>query len=240
MNCNDYKESIAADPSELLDGGAEHAASCESCGSYRNEMRALNDRISRALSIEVPELQMPDLTPIEDDTTVINLPFVRKSRLSAPIWMGLAASVAIAAVFGARFLNGGGEYLSLADEVIAHLDHEPSAFKERTVAVSSRVLNNVVSDDVADLGGVGLITYARTCPINGKQVPHLVIQGEKGPITVLLMPDEKIDAAMPLEGRGIKGVILPVGRGSIAIIGERDEQLEQFNQQVIDSVRWST
>lgn len=240
MNCNDYKEAIAADPSESFDGGTAHASGCESCRSYGAEMRALNDRIAQALSIDVPDFRMPELPPIEADTNVVNLPFGRKVRMTMPSWIGLAASFAIAAVFAARILGGGTEYSSLADEVIAHLDHEPRALRVLTTPVSTRTLNNVVGSDVADLGGVGLITYARTCPINGKQVPHLVIQGAKGPITLLLMPDEKIDRTVTLTGEGIKGVIIPVGHGSIAIIGERDEVLESYQQQVIDSVRWST
>ena len=240
MNCNDYKEAIAADPSESFDGGFAHASGCESCSVYHEEVRVLDDKISRALSIGVPNLQMPELSPIEADSNVVNLPFGRKARFTAPTWIGIAASFAIAAVFTARIIGGGGEPYSLADEVVAHLDHEPRALRALTTPVSSRTLNSVVGSDVADLGGVGLITYARTCPINGKLVPHLVIQGEKGPITLLLMPEEEVDGATTLQGKGIKGVIIPIGHGSIAIIGDRDEVLENYEQQIIDSVRWST
>ncbi len=240
MNCNDYKEAIAADPSEVFDDGVAHASDCESCRSYGEEMRALNQKIALALSIDVPDLKLPELPPIETDSNVVSLSLGRKARMTMPSWVGLAASFAIAAVFAARILGGGAEYTSLAEEVVAHLDHEPQALRVLATPVSSRTLNNIVSSNVADLGGVGLITYARTCLINGKQVPHLVIQGAKGPITLLLMPDEEIDGTVSLQGEGINGVIVPVGHGSIAIIGDRDEMLENYQQQVIDSVRWST
>ena len=86
----------------------------------------------------------------------------------------------------------------------------------------------------------GLITYAQSCTINGKEVPHLVMQGAHGPITILLMPHEKVAAATTLDGVNIKGVILPVGDGSIAIIGDREEQLDQVTENVVNSVMWST
>ena len=76
--------------------------------------------------------------------------------------------------------------------------------------------------------------------INGKKIPHLVIQGERGPVTILLLPDEAIDDAVQLEGESINGVLLPVGEGSIAIIGERDEQRGKIQQNVVNSVTWST
>jgi len=162
MNCNDYKEAFAADPSESFDGGAAHASSCESCSVYREEIRVLDDKIAQALSIGVPHFQMPELPPVEADSNVVNLPFGRKVRFTAPTWIGIAASFAIAVVFGARFIDGGGEPYSLADEVIAHLDHEPQTLRVLTTPVSSQTLTSVVSADVADLGGVGLITFART------------------------------------------------------------------------------
>lgn len=240
MNCNDYKEAIAADPSECFDGGIAHASACTSCSSYREEIRALDNKIALALTIGTPDMKIPQLIPVEPDSNIVNLPFGGKGRLTTPAWLGIAASLAIAVVFSARLLGGGDDFASLAEEVIAHLDHEPQAVREFTTPVSRRTLNKVVSPDIADVGGFGLITYARTCVINGRSVPHLVIQGARGPITLLLMPDEAIDVATPLQGEGIKGVILPIGHGSIAIIGDRDEVLEQYEQQIIDSVKWST
>ena len=86
----------------------------------------------------------------------------------------------------------------------------------------------------------GLITYAESCSINGRAVPHLVIQGARGPITILLMPEEPLAEASTFEGVNIKGILLPVGNGSIAIIGDREEQLDQVKENVLDSVMWST
>ena len=154
-------------------------------------------------------------------------------------WIGLAASVLLATTLGIRFFSPDVIYESLGDEIIAHLDHEPRSRQITHKAVSERKLAQVIDKDVAEMDA-GLITYARSCVINGKTIPHLVIQGERGPITLLLLPDEMIESAVPLEGVGITGVILPVGTGSIAIIGERDEPLDKLEQQLINSVKWST
>ncbi len=78
-----------------------------------------------------------------------------------------------------------------------------------------------------------------SCKINGREVPHLVVQGEKGPVTILLMPHEMVDMPIRLEGQSIEGVILPVGHGSIAIIGERGEAIDQFRSRVTENVKWS-
>ena len=179
------------------------------------------------------------MPPIDADSNVVNLSSRRFSRVTTPTWIGIAASFAIAAVFGARFLGGDVQELSLADELLAHLDFEPWAMQVSAKQVSNHSLNEVLSANVAGIGGLGLITYAVTCVIHGNQVPHLVLQGEKGPITLLLMPEEMVDELTLIHGEGIEGVIIPINNGSIAIIGNRDEMLEKYQQQVIDAVKWT-
>jgi hypothetical protein len=147
----------------------------------------------------------------------------------------------LAAVVGIRMTGMGTSYGTLQEQVLAHVDHEPLALLPSTKPVSDRQLRSAVPNDVASIShDAGLITYAQSCSINGKDVPHLVIQGARGPITILLMPHEKLAEATTLDGVNIKGIILPVGDGSIAIIGDREEQLDQVKKNVLDSVMWST
>jgi hypothetical protein len=243
MNCENYREAIAADPSESFEGGAEHAAVCESCSTYRSEIRALDDRILKALAIEAPELKIPDLPPIgEEDSKVVNMPFRRVPKFTTPAWIGIAASFALAAIIGVQLIGDPTtmDDSLLAEQVLAHLDHEPWALQVTDVAVSDERFNRVVNPSIGTMArNVGLVSYAQTCIINGRKIPHLVIQGEKGPVTLLLMPDEMVSGAVSLTGESVDGVILPHGDGSIAIIGEREERIEELRERVVESVEWS-
>jgi len=236
MNCEDYREAIATDPS--YEGGEAHLSECAGCRNYRDDMRALDRRIEQALSLHVPDFDMPELSDLDTDN-VVALPARR--RVSTPAWFAIAATVVIAAFVGIRMVGSNVTYPSLAAEIVAHLDHEPRALQVTDKPVSERSLTRVVPASIADMDHeAGLITYARTCVINGKKIPHLVIQGERGPVTILLMPDEMIDGAVQIDGQSINGVILPVGSGSIAIIGENDENIGNIQQNVLNSVAWST
>lgn len=238
MNCKDYQSAIAADPSSTPEGGEAHVASCEACSAFRREMLALDARIAAALKIEVPPLDMPEL-PANGDS-VVAFPVKDKPRFGMPAWIGIAAAFALAAVLSLQLIGRSpvGE-TTLAAQVLEHLDHEAGSRVVSNVSVSEDRLHSVVNGSVQAVDDeIGLITYARSCEINGRLIPHLVIQGEKGPVTLLLMPDEMIDEAIRLDGKGVNGVILPVGKGSIAIVGERDEQLEEIEKRVVDSVEW--
>lgn len=205
---------------------------------HDKETRELDLKIAKALQIDVPELVMPELPDIETDK-VATLP--TRKRSLAPLWFAVAATVVLATSISLRMSDLFQGHDSLAEEVLAHLDHEPYALRVTDVAVPDERLARVVPISTAVFDrDEALITYAQSCIINGKKVPHLVIQGERGPVTILLMAEERLGEALPLDGDNIKGVILPVGDGSIAIIGNRDEPLELIQKNVVESVTWTT
>lgn len=234
MNCEEYRQSVTADPAYAE--GQAHLDGCPACRDYRDGMLAFNSRIATALSIDVPPLSMPELPDVETDNVTV-LPSRRPRTASM---LALAASVLIALAIGIRMNLPSPVYDSLADEVLAHLDHEPAALRVTDEPVSARRLERAVPAQVAVFEpGTSLVTYAQSCIINGKRVPHLVIQGEHGPVTILLMPEEAVSGVTPLDGQSVHGVIVPVGEGSIAIIGDREEALEPLKENLVNSVTWT-
>ena len=236
MNCEEYREALTADPSWT--GGATHVADCGDCQAFTRKIQALNLDIARALQIDVPTVAMPEL-PAIDGSKVTTLAPRRRSR--KPFWFAIAATVVLAASISLRMSGMFATYETLEEEVLAHLDHEPAALRVTDTPVSDERLQRALPASVAVFDrSEALITYANPCVINGHRVPHLVIQGQYGPVTILLMPEEPVAAATTLDGENVHGVILPVGDGSIAIIGTRNEPLEPIRQQVIESVTWIT
>lgn len=202
------------------------------------KLQALDLKIARALQIDVPPLVMPELPDIEADN-VAALPVRKRSTL--PIWFAVAATVVLASSISLRLSNPFQTYDTLAEEVLAHLDHEPAALTVTDVAIPEGRLARAVPAEVAVFDrDKALITYASPCIINGNSVPHLVFQGERGPVTILLMPDEPVGDTETIEGENVHGLIIPVGEGSIAIIGPRDEPLEPIQKNVVESVTWTT
>jgi hypothetical protein len=246
MNCKEYREAIAADPSESFHGGAAHASACEACSSFRQEIRALDECIARALEIDVPALRIPELPPIgADHGAIAAVSRVRGRRRfgSLPLWAGLAAAVAVAAVLVRGIPQTETANPQLVAEIVAHMDHEQASRRVTSVPVPAQTLQKVIDPEVEAMDrSVGLITYAMSCVINGRTVPHLVIQGDKGPVTLILLPEETIEEPVPLVGESVYGVLLPVGSGSIAVIGQQEDQLDEIDRigrRLAASVQWS-
>jgi hypothetical protein len=123
------------------------------------------------------------------------------------------------------------------------MDHEESSRQVTSVAVEAGTLDKVVRSQASGMDhDIGLITYAMSCVINGRTVPHLVIQGNRGPVTLILLSGESLEEPIPLSGDNVHGVLLPVGSGSIAVIGQREDQLgeiDRIGRKLAESVEWT-
>lgn len=166
-----------------------------------------------------------------------------RRRARWPTVLAVAASMVLAAGawFGLRTEWPRQAVSPLAPEVIAHIRHEPAALVVTARTVSQEEFDGVLRGGRATLAGpVGQVSYAKLCPFRGRIVAHFVVQGERGPVTVMLLPDEDVAAPMAIDEDGFMGTLVPVeGGGSVAIVGEPDEPLEQIRDRLLQAVRWS-
>jgi hypothetical protein len=82
------------------------------------------------------------------------------------------------------------------------------------------VLDQVLGESHVRLkGGAGLVSYANSCLFRGHHVPHLVVQTDSGPVTVMVLPHESAWSSTRFDEDGYRGIIVPVpGHGSIAVL----------------------
>jgi hypothetical protein len=162
----------------------------------------------------------------------------RATGLDRRRWYSLAASIVAGTLVGTLFWVDG-QRNSLALDVLEHVDHEREA-----LAVGSRAEDAAVLASVLERGGVrlrpeaGLVSYANSCRLRGRTVPHLVVQADGGPVTVMVLRDEERAAPVGFEERGFSGRIMPAGPGSIAVVAGADADLEQVTARVLAAVEW--
>jgi len=157
--------------------------------------------------------------------------------------MALAAAVVLAVGLTFSKLQDAAYFGSedLASDVMAHIRHEPAALASTREPVSPAAMDKVLQSAGARVTPLSSpVTYIKLCPFRGHMVAHMAVQGPNGPVTVLLLPDETIDAPMPIEDDGFVGTIVPLGAmgGSFAIVGEYAGDLQSIKDQVADAVRW--
>ena len=214
--CSHARLHIGADPRHLPAEVQVHVESCAGCRHFRDETLALDARLQAALELPLPDFRQRAATPRR--------------------WYALAASIVLG------LLIAGGAWLTrpsvaLAGELVGHVGHEAGSWEQRQQVPAAAVA------DVLRQAGVQFdpalpVVYAMACPFHGRLMPHFVVQTDHGPMTVMLLPDEKVRVRTRFSEGGYHGVLLPAGKGSVAILSREGEVPDSVAGQVISGVHW--
>jgi hypothetical protein len=210
MDCNAYRRSMMADPRDADARLREHRASCHDCNLFTERLLRFESSLSRALRVPLPADNVVPLHPKAPPAPRL---------LNRRSWLAMAASV-LMAVLVAGFLWVAGPGSSLAADVVTHMGGEPDAWRLTEVPVPAPELQDVLRDSQLRLnGGAGTVSYAASCAFRGHRVPHLVIQTESGPVTVMVLVHESVSKPVRFDEGGYRGVIVTMpGHGSLAVL----------------------
>ena len=67
---------------------------------------------------------------------------------------------------------------------------------------------------------------------------HMVIKGEKGPMTVMLIPTESVEDEVHFSDNRFDGIISPFPGGNLVVMGEKEEEILQFNNLIAGNISW--
>jgi hypothetical protein len=216
LDCRHVRLAIGGDPLNLSEEVRQHIADCGSCAQFRDETLAMEGRLKAALELPLHEFRAP--------------------AKRAPVRrFALAASVLLAVFIGA------GAWLllpqpALAEELVEHLRHESGSW------TLQRQLSPEEVGAVLRRAGVTYdsrlpIVYASPCRIRGHVVPHLVVQTERGPVTVMLLAHEKVARPSEFHEGEYRGTLVPAGEGSVAVVTRDGQDSAGFLDQVLAGLR---
>src|SRR5262249_46624787 len=125
---------------------------------------------------------------------------------------------------------------TLAAEVVAHVQEEPQSWEMRAPVGGSKLEEVLQRSHVSANFAPDSITYARNCLFRGHLVPHLVVHDREGTVTVLILDAEKVSGKSSFDEQGMRGVILPAGHGSIAVLSHEDAQVDAIAERMREAM----
>ncbi|GAC1455176.1 MAG: hypothetical protein PVS2B3_05790 [Steroidobacteraceae bacterium] len=220
MTCDEARLLIGADPSALTPTLEEHVAGCAACAQLRREMQTLNGDIFRALQ-EPPDMRA-----------------AARARPGAA-WRqwALAASAVLAtfALFAVWLLRPSD---TLAHDIVRHVQGEPDSWLATQHATAPE-LEHALSRAGVTLNIVSPhVVYAQSCWFRGHYVPHLVVQSDLGPVTVMILRHVSLPRPQAFDEDGLRGVIVPADHGSIAVLSRGAGDPRPVAGMVQADVRW--
>jgi hypothetical protein len=206
---------IGADPHHLSAEIAAHVEGCAACRRFRDETLALDGRVQAALDLPLARFRQKT---------------VRTRRFA------LAASVVLA------LLVAGGLWTyrpatALAGEVAAHVEEEADSWNSHENLPASQVAD-VMRTAGAQFESPYPVVYGYPCPFKGHRVAHLVVQTPRGTMTVMLIPHERVRRRTEIVRAGLGGVLLPAGKGSVALLTRDGTVPDEMADEIVSRVHW--
>ena len=234
MNCNEAHLAIGAEPDATSPALEEHVRACASCARYRQEMRQLDANIHRALELDMASLKSD--APARPAVRLVTetppaSPVLAPQRASA--WRGgwaLAASLLIGVV-AVLFFWGALPAHSLASDIVTHVMSESTDVSPSTLAV-------VLERTRLQLDSLpGEVVFAETCFFRGRLVPHLIVRTTEGPVTVMILPEERVSVPEHFDEGGYRGVVIPDNdRGSIAVLSRAQLDADRPAREILSAL----
>lgn len=231
MNCSDVHLALGAEPSVTSPELEAHLRECAACAQFRTEMQRLDEKIRRALTIDIPAQEFR--APPVPETYAVTKPPAKYSR--GKQW-ALAASVLLA-VAVVLVMWGALPSHSLAADVVSHVVSE--TIDEPLVAqVDESTVRSVMEAAGLRLDPIDpSIVFMRTCFIRGRLVPHFMVRTTDGVAMVMILPHEQVKAVERFEGNGYKGVLIPAAqKGSIALLSRANVDLDRYAGEIRHAV----
>ncbi len=234
MNCLEFRRQILACSQHPGPAALEHAAACADCARFYLDLRRREEDLYQALAIPAPE-------GLADRILLQTRPRLLDRVKSARVWLpALAATLLLASglyVLIPRDMSPE----TLAAGLITHVRHEPQA-----LAAEQRVPAAMLTRAFALSGGDLLaapaeVSYAGRCPLpGGGHGEHIVLKTPRGKVTLILMPDKPVAAAVRLFKDGLNVSVLPAGAGSLALVAESDSLVREAEADLTRAVRWQS
>lgn len=224
MNCLEFRRQVGAEPAVAGPELDAHRRECPACARHQDELCAMDTLIARALAVDSARIRRSAAGP-------------GAAPASRRRFLAIAASLVAGLSVGLVLLVSAPR-VSVAREVIDHVQHEPAAM-HGLVPVAPGALAAVLDPEGMRLRpGLGDVTFAARCVHGGFVVPHLVVRMPEGAVTVLLLRHREVDGPVQIAEQGLAGVVLPAPSGSIAIVGQDLKDLDGIAQKVFEAVDW--
>ncbi len=233
MNCLEIRRLLLADPMSQQASVGEHLSECEECARFAKHLNSFESGLSRASKVDAPEGLASRI--------LLRQRLLAEQNRRKRIGMATAATflLGLVAVMGGFITNGmfGSDPASLEQVVLQHVNDELHHLQDHK-NLSVQQLNSVLKRHGTELSALPgrTINYAGACPIRKNQGAHVIVDSATGPVTVLFMPGEFVKHRSKLNDKRFQGVIIPTRQGSMAIIAEDPQQIEQLEHELAKQI----
>lgn len=225
MNCEEFRRKLLEDPHCQDPEFLAHRDKCLPCREEEQAVNRLESGLEKLLNVRPP----PDLKG--------SLQRIPRRRHWLPV--ALAASLAGMAALGAWWMatpvdNGNAVMVA---EVLHHIKHEPRHLSAAPVLTAGawKAISPRVQVDTDDWNHK--VTYAAPCEMMGERGLHLILAGDEGPVSVLVIVDQHVGESRLFHEARHRGVLRPLKNGMLAVVSANGRPVDDLAAEIAPRIK---
>ena len=167
-------------------------------------------------------------------------------------YYAIAASLllAIGVTFSLTFDSGpSSAEMAVGDDVLRHLYMDGFEIDEISNASNTTIFGLPAINTVMAESGARLVSndFLRNLPIRSArpcevvpayQSAHLIFEGTRGAVSMIVINNSPVSAEYIFRDERFNGIVVPMGEGNMVLVGENNEDLEQYKTLFTDNIDW--
>lgn len=229
FNCMDFRREKLADPRRLSASAESHLIACTGCQSFSRRINEQERLLQDAVAVPVPE------------GLAERLMVGARSGTGSSAWRlgALAATVLLSLGIGAHLWHDYPRH-DVAAFAVEHVLHEPESLNSTRLIEPARLAEVMANFGARVQTPLGRVRYVKLCPVPEGTGWHIVLDTDRGPATLLLVPTRHPGAAVitaTLKGMGVH--VEPGGQGYYAVVADSAERATAVSGLLRQRVDWS-
>ena len=250
MNTNDIIERLWADPEDTspdlvaaLAANPELLAQQQAAHEFNVRLKLGMHSVSADPALRMKLLQIPE----QQENLVVADLSVAPPALAASndsIWRrALPVAACLIVVLGLVLYFRPDMNLELEKEIFAHVYGEERFLNSEQQIPLSEVnarMENVVGAHLltsADTKNLD-VTFAKDCWIANGKAMHLIVKGQTGAVTMLMIPGSVATSEFKIADERFRGIVLPTAAGTLVVIGNKQEPIEEYRKLMSANLDW--
>ncbi|MDT8398304.1 MAG: DUF3379 family protein [Pseudomonadales bacterium] len=82
------------------------------------------------------------------------------------------------------------------------------------------------------------VKVAEDCWVAQQYSMHMVIAGEKGPVTIFMIPSAIARSTMSISDSRFDGIVSPTPKGNLVVVGEKQESIGRYVNLIASNMEW--
>jgi hypothetical protein len=218
MNFSEFKRWLGSDPGSQDPEFLRARESSPEFAAAAAESERFERSLQRALALPAPQGLTDRLKQLAE----------RKHAAPPSRYFALAASVVLAVSAAVIVWRADSGSQSIEQYVASHYDLDgPMVLQRGEGRVASDVEELLASFDLRMTpDAAGRVGYIMLCPTPAGIGVHFMLHTDIGPVTVIVMPATPVDDGKRFDFDGMQAQLVALDRGSAAIIGRSDQDID--------------